>query len=308
MYSLVIPVYKNITSLPSLLQLLENLNTHLDKSLEVVFVVDGSPDDSYAFLKSHLPVCAFKSQLLSLSRNFGAYAAFRKGLEAARGKFFTVMSADLQEPPELILEIFKCLRTEPVDVTFGIRKSRKDPLLHKIPAKFFWYFYQKFVQSDMPPGGIDVIGCNGHFREQLLLLNESNSSIVGLAFWLGFKRKFITYQRLERQHGKSAWNFGKKLKYAMDSSFAFSDFPIKLLLFIGVVGIVTSCVAAVSVFIGKIYGVIQIPGYAATIITFVFFAALNSMGLGIIGSYVWRAFENTKIRPQSIVMSNEEFN
>lgn len=308
MYSLIIPVYKNQESIPSLIDVVELLNQKLDNALEIIFVVDGSPDLSYALLKDLLAHVGFKSKLLLLSRNFGSYAAIRAGLEVAEGPFFAVMAADLQEPPELILEFFKLLKTEDIDVTFGIRKNRHDPLLQKIPAQMYWYLYKILVQKDMPQGGIDIFGCNLRFRNQLLQLNELNSSLVGLALWLGFKRKLVSYERLGRQHGKSAWGFRKKIKYAMDSSFAFSDLPIKLLYTLGVTGILLSIFLTMAVILAKVIGIIPVPGYAATIITIVFFAALNSMGLGIIGSYVWRAFENTKLRPHSVVMSLTEFN
>jgi len=303
MYSLIIPVYKNEASIPQLLEVVMTMNQKLANQLEVVFVVDSSPDQSYALLKTRLAEMPFKSKLLLLSRNFGSYAAIRAGLEAATGQFFAVMAADLQEPPELVTEFFQCLTTEPIDVAFGIRKSRQDPLLQKIPAKIFWYLYKKLVHSEMPPGGVDIFGCNLQFRNQLLALNELNSSLIGLAFWLGFRRKLVSYDRIERQHGKSAWSLKKKIKYATDSLFAFSDFPIKLLYLIGLLGISLSVLCTVIVILAKMAGVIAVPGYAGTIITIVFFAALNAMGLGIIGSYVWRAFENTKLRPHSIVMS-----
>ncbi len=307
MYSLVIPVYKNEGSIEPLIQAIHQLNQKLNNALEVVFVVDGSPDQSYALLKEKLPHAEFKSKLLLLSRNFGSYAAIRAGLEVAEGSYFAVMAADLQEPPELILEFFQCLSHEDIDVAFGIRKSRQDPLRQKIPAKIYWYLYKKFVQKDMPHGGIDIFGCNLQFRNQLLQLNELNSSLIGLALWLGFKRKLISYERLERQHGKSAWGLRKKIKYAMDSSFAFSDLPIRFLYLLGFAGIGLSVLFTLIVIVSKMSGAIPIPGYTTTIITIVFFAALNSMGLGIIGSYVWRAFENTKIRPHSIVMSALDF-
>ncbi|MFZ2314359.1 MAG: glycosyltransferase [Gammaproteobacteria bacterium] len=307
MYSLVIPVYKNEESISQLIFALEGMNNKLGNQLEVVFVVDGSPDQSYALLKAQLPQASFTSQLLLLSRNFGSYAAFRAGLEKARGQFFAIMAADLQEPPELIIEIFECLSKSPIDIAFAQRLGRKDPLAQKMFAKLFWFIYKKAILKDMPAGGVDIFGCNLVFRDHLLKLNELNSSTVGLAFWLGFRRKFIGYQRLERQHGKSAFSWGRRIKYSMDSSFAFSDIPIKLLYFIGIAGISISFLLGLIIIGAKISGAIPVPGYAATIITIVFFAALNLMGLGIIGSYVWRAFENTKSRPQSVVMSALEF-
>lgn len=307
-YSLIIPVYNNADSIPNLMQSIGNINHQLNNQLEVVFVVDGSPDQSFTLLKNSLPEANFTSQLILLSRNFGAFSAIRAGLKAASGNYFAVMAADLQEPPELITQFFSILTQEPVDVVFGIRKNRRDPFLQKFLAKTYWMLYKKLIISDMPPGGIDIFGCNAIFKEHLLALQELNSSLIGLAFWLGFKRKMIPYERRDRAFGKSAWSLKKRIKYAMDSSFSFSDLPIKLLLLIGILGVLFSTLATIIVMAAKFSNTIQVPGYAATIITIVFFAALNSMGLGIIGSYVWRAYENTKARPQSIIMSSMNFN
>ncbi len=306
-YSLVIPVYKNAGSVPDLVGALAELDAALGGELEVVFAVDGSPDASHALLRGALPTCSFESQLLLLSRNFGSFAAIREGLRVAQGPFFAVMAADLQEPPELIQAFFRTLEAEPVDVVFGSRQGRADPLPSRLAASVFWWVYRHLVQPEAPPGGVDVFGCNLAFRDQLLALGESNSSLVGLLFWLGFRRKALPYTRRPRKFGKSAWTFQRKLKYLMDSLFAFSDLPIRLLTFLGALGLLTSVGFGVVVFAAKLLGLIRVPGYAATVIVVSFFAALNSFGLGIIGSYVWRAFENSKGRPLAVVMHVESF-
>jgi glycosyltransferase involved in cell wall biosynthesis len=303
MYSLVIPVYKNEASLPDLLKALEELSTDLDGRLEVVFVVDGSPDRSMELLANALPDCSFRSQLALLSRNFGSFAAIRAGLAEASGPYFAVMAADLQEPPELVAQFFRALESEPVDVTIGTRSERDDPVLARWPAQLFWALYRRFVQPEMPPGGVDVFGCNLAVRDRLLTLVESNSSLVGLLFWLGYRRKMIPYQRRARAHGESAWTFRGKLQYLSDSVFAFSDLPIRVLIGVGGLGLFVSAALGALVIAARMLGFIEVPGYAAIIITVVFFAALNTFGLGVIGSYVWRAFENTKQRPEAIVMS-----
>jgi glycosyltransferase involved in cell wall biosynthesis len=306
-YSLVIPVYRNAGSIPDLLAALSEMGAALDGGLEVVFAVDGSPDESHALLRDALPGCPFASQLLLLSRNFGSFAAIREGLRVARGRFFAVMAADLQEPPELVLEFFRALEHEPVDVVFGRREGRADPLPSRVAANTFWWLYRKLVQPDALPGGVDVFACNAAFRDQLVALAESNSSLVGLLFWMGFRRKSIGYRRLPRKHGKSAWTFRRKFKYLMDSVFAFTDLPIRLLTFLGGFGVVASVVIGTIVLAARLLGAIPVPGYAATVLIVIFFAALNSLGLGIIGSYVWRAFENTKARPLAIVMDQRAF-
>jgi glycosyltransferase involved in cell wall biosynthesis len=307
MYSLIIPVYKNEDSLPELLIALKDLQQELSKTLEVIFVIDGSPDNSYLYLKKHLPNCSFPSSLILLSRNFGSFAAIRAGLKIARGDYFAVMAADLQEPPELILQFFQALENDEADITFGVREKRDDPFLNKIFSNIFWSCYKKFIQKDIPKGGVDMFGCNRIFRDHLLELNESNSSLIGLLFWLGFRRAFIPYNRQPRKHGKSAWTFSRKLKYLSDSLFSFSDLPIRILIFLGLTGILFSIIFSLFLISAKISHWIILPGYTTTILIILFFTALNALGLGIIGSYVWRAFENSKMRPQTVIMKQENF-
>lgn len=306
-YSLVVPVYCNEASIPELVAAIGRLDRALDHALEAVFVVDGSPDRSFERLDAALPASGLTARLIALARNFGSFSAVREGLAAASGDYMAVMAADLQEPEDLIIEFFRSLAREPVDVALGVRTGRDDPLATRIASTAFWWLYRRFVQPEIPPGGIDVFACNRAFRDHLLRLHESNTSLVGQILWLGFRRKLVPYRRLPRRHGKSAWSFSRKLKYLLDSLFAFSDLPIRALTWAGVAGLAISVVLALVVFIAKFTGAISVPGYAATVLTVIFFAALNSFGLGIIGSYTWRAYENTKGRPQAIVLCAKSF-
>jgi glycosyltransferase involved in cell wall biosynthesis len=305
--SLVVPVYGNEGSIPELLDTVKRMDAALGHSLEAVFVVDGSPDRSYALLHEALPDCGFASQLLLLSRNFGSFAAIRAGLRAARGEHFAIMAADLQEPESLILEFFAKLASGDVDVVLGVRSGRSDPLGSRLAAGMFWGAYRSFVQRDIPRGGVDVFACNRAFRDHLLLLDEAHTSLVGQVIWLGFRRAHVSYARLPRRHGRSAWTWARKIAYLTDSLFSFSDLPIRALTWAGIAGLALSTVLAIIVLIARITGQIQIPGYAATVLTIVFFASLNSFGLGIIGGYTWRAYENVKRRPSSIVMSTQRY-
>ncbi len=307
MYSLVIPVYRNEQSLPALLNAVADIDRALNGDFEAVFVVDGSPDRSYEILREQLPGMSFASQLLVLSRNFGSFAAIRSGLTAARGEFFAVMAADLQEPPELALEFFKQLRNDEADIVVGTRDARNDPLFSRLASQLFWRAYRRLVNRDIPPGGVDVFACNRKFLDHLLLLDERNSSLVALLFWLGFRRSVVPYSRRAREHGKSAWTFRRKLTYMLDSIFAFSDLPIRILLLIGMLGLGVAVLFGLIVVVLRIIGSVAVPGYAATIIMVMFFGGLNALGLGIIGAYLWRAYANTQQRPLAVVMRSETF-
>jgi len=306
-YSLIVPVYGNADSIRDLLSVCADLSTRLEGELEVVFVVDASPDDSHERLADALPGCGFPSMLLLLSRNFGSFAAIREGLRAARGDLFAVMAADLQEPPGLILGSFQALDAGEADVVVGVREGRSDPLPGRLGSSAFWWLYRRLVQPDVPEGGVDVFACNRGFRDRLVALPEANSTLVGLIFWMGYRRKILRYRRLPRRVGKSAWTFSRKRKYLADSVFAFSDLPVRLLMLLGAIGLTVSTVLGAVVLVARLSGAIPVPGYAAIVLTILFFAGLNSLGLGVIGAYVWRTFENTKGRPLALVMTAEQF-
>lgn len=306
-YSIVVPVYGNEGSLPQLCERVAGLMGQLDGPLEVVFVVDGSPDRSGEVLAELLPRQPFASRLVLHSRNFGSFPAIRTGLQRTSGRYVGVMAADLQEPPELMIDFFAELRSGDSDLVVGRRRSRSgDPQLTAARSRIFWALYRRFVQPEMPVGGVDVFACTDEFRAHLVELDEAHSSLVSLTLWLGFRRTTVEYDRLPREHGESGWTLRKKIKYLSDSIYSFTDLPVRMLLVTGLVGVFASIAIALVVMGARITGAIDVPGYAATILVIAFFGALNLCGLGIIGAYVWRAFENTKRRPFSVVMADRQ--
>jgi glycosyltransferase involved in cell wall biosynthesis len=308
MYSVVIPVYGNEDTLGAVISRLDDVSARLDGPMEAVFVVDGSPDGSLMVLRRLLPDAGIRSQVVVHSRNFGSFSAIRTGLAAARGRYIGVMAADLQEPPELMEAFFERLRTDEVDVTVGRRESRADPALSSVASRTFWWLYRRTINSSIPRGGVDVFGCTREVATQLLKLDEAHSSLVGLLFWVGYRREEIPYERVARTSGESGWTLHKRVRYLLDSVFAFTDIPISLLSTVGLLGGLLTTLAAVIVFVGWITRRIIDPGYTPLMLVMLFSTFTLLSGLGIVGSYVWRTFENSKGRPVSIPMSFEEFN
>lgn len=305
--SVVIPVYRNEESLPELCRELGRLGQLIGEPLEVVFVVDGSPDGSFAWLRDHLPGQPFASKLCLHSRNFGSFAAIRSGLAEATGSLFAVLAADLQEPVEMVADFFRVLRSGEADIAIGHRTGRSDPLLSRLSSQLFWWLYRKLVLPEVPPGGVDMFGCTRQCRDRLLQLEEQHSSLVGLLFWIGFRRRLVAYQRAPRKHGRSAWTLSRKLRYLLDSSYSFSDLPIRLLQWAGALALLFGTGFGAVVLYARLSGRIDVPGYSATVLTVILFGGLNSLGLGMIGEYVWRTFENSKRRPLAIVSAVERF-
>lgn len=306
-FSIVIPVYRNAEGIRLLLVRLDELMSDLPSKTEVIFVVDGSPDDSYQVLSNELPKVSFRSQLLQHSRNFGSFAAIRTGLAAARGKSIGVMAADLQEPPELMVEFQRILASGSVDVAVGRRVSREDPALATLSSRAFWALYRRTVVRDMPPGGVDVFGCTSSVARELVQLGEANSSLIAQLYWVGFRRAEIPYGRQLREVGSTGWTFRKKVTYLLDSVFSFTNLPLHLLLLTGSLGTLVVVAVAIVVLGFALAGAIEEPGYAPIMLAILFSTFLTITSIGIVGAYIWRIFENTKGRPVSIVMSREEW-
>jgi len=305
--SVVVPVYLNASGIPDLVARLAELDRSVPGGIEAVCVVDGSPDESHSLLAAALPTMPFASRLVLLSRNFGAFAAIREGLRVANGRYFAVMSADLQEEASVVVEFLGALRADEADIVLGAREARDDPWPSRAASALFWRLYRALIRPDVPKGGVDVFACNRPFRDQLVRFSESYSSLVGQILWLGFRRKVVSYRRVARKHGRSAWTVRRKLGYLLDSVYSFSDLPVRIFIAFGAIGLCASAALATAVVAAKLNGAIPVPGYAATVLTIVFFASLNLLGLGIVGSYVWRAYENTKSRPLAVVMRDRTF-
>jgi glycosyltransferase involved in cell wall biosynthesis len=308
LYSVVVPVYRNEATLPALVEQLELLAGELDTPLEVVFVVDGSPDGSLILLRRLLSEPRqFSAQLIALSRNFGPNSALRTGLAAAKGDIVATMAADLQEPVSLAREFFQGLETSEHDVAIGVRVARGDPMKDALPARTFWWLFRHLVQPEIPPGGVDVFACTRQVAGHLAMMGESNSSLVGLVFWLGFRRLEVPYARQPRAAGTSGWSFRRKVRYLLDSIFSFTDLPISAIIVLGFLGAAVSVIWAIAVVIAWSAGRISVPGYTPLMLAIFFMSSAILIALGLVGSYVWRTYENSKGRPGAIPMTHEHF-
>lgn len=300
-YSIVVPVYKNEANIPALLAALNGLTEQINGDCEVLFIIDGSPDDSGKLLLNNTSSCGFASKVIFHSRNFGAFSAIRTGLEFASGHYIAAMAADLQEPPSLIVEAFDLLQSDRADVVFGKRRGRADHWATRLLSTMFWTLYRRWILREMPVGGVDIFACNKAVRNAVLSIEEPNSSLIAQLFWVGFRREFIAYDRRARQAGQSAWSFSKRFRYMLDSIFSFSDLPIMLALWLGFIGCVTSVASAGVTLIAKLTGYIAEAGYTTLVIMITFFGSLILLVQGILGCYIWRTAENTKRRPLRIV-------
>ncbi len=311
MYSVITPVYRNAESIPRLIEEFKRIGalveTRFNIPVEVIFVIDRSPDASYELLEEALPRAPFRSQLILHARNSGEYAALRTGLQAGKGAYFGTIAADLQDPAEILVSFLEVLVADKCDIAVGIRESRDDPAISRFYSNLFWRLSRTIVSRELPAGGVSIFGCNRKVRDELLKLEEAHTSLIGLVFWLGFRRCEVGYTRAARPYGKSAWTLRKKLTYMLDSFFGFTDLPIRILTLLGAIGVSFAVLFGIVTITMRLTSEFVVPGYAATIVVIMFFSALNLLALGLVGSYTWRAYENTKRRPLSIIQSIRSF-
>jgi glycosyltransferase involved in cell wall biosynthesis len=305
--TVVVPVYRNRETLPALVARLKRVSERLEGRFEAIFVIDGSPDDSGAVLRELLRDSPLRSRLVWHSRNFGSFAAIRTGLTLAGGDRIAVMTADLQEPVELLIDFYTALSSGGCDVVLGVRRTRRDPGAGRVGSRWFWAIYCRWVQPQMPRGGVDVFACTQQVRDALVALDESNSSLVGLLIWLGFQRVEVPYDRAPREFGRSGWTLSRKARYFFDSMYSFTDLPINLLLMAGLAGVLLSLFGSAAVLFAWMFGGIHVAGYTPLMLTLFAMGSLTLLGLGVVGSYVWRTYENSKRRPGAVQTLVEDF-
>ena len=307
MLSIVVPVYGSEANVSRLLEEMDRIAAASPIDVELVLVVDGSPDRSLERLRESLPGRRFSSVLVSLSRNFGAFNAVRCGLAIGSGDYFVAVAADLQEPADLSLTFLEILRKGDADIVFGTPSVRDDPWFDTVSSRLFWSAYRRLVLPDVPAAGVHTFGCTRVVRDRLGELREPTTNLVALLFWMGFRRTYVSYERQPRTHGRSAWTLGRKLRYGLDSMFSFTDLPIRFLLTLGLIGTVTAVTFATLLLGASLAGQIEVPGYAPTMLAVTFFGSITSLGLGIIGQYAWLILQATRGRPSYLVERVDRF-
>lgn len=299
--SIVVPVYFNAGSLPPLfvrLQKVEEQLASIGMRLELIFVDDGSGDESLAELlriKQQRPA----TKVVKLTRNFGAVHASKCGFQFVTGDCFMILAADLQDPPELIMQMVEKWRGGS-KFTICERISRDDPALSKIYAAAFYWLLHRLVMSNYPDGGYDMALMDRAMLPHIL--NSSKNLYTPLlAYWLGFKPEVIRYHRAKREHGKSRWTFKKKFKAFLDVMLGFSVTPIRLISGFGVVVAIASFLYGVSVVVNAILGNVPVAGFASLAALITFLQGLVIIMLGVIGEYLWRVFDEVNKRPEVVI-------
>jgi dolichol-phosphate mannosyltransferase len=300
--SIVVPVYQNATSLVELAARFDRLAaSEPDHRFEFLFVDDGSTDGSFDVLE-RLAAHDERIVVIKLSRNFGADPAVLAGLARAKGDAVAVISADLQDPPELIGEMLARYRTGK-KVVIAARSSRDDPWLTAVLANLFYILFRRFALKTMPRNGYDFFLIDRHICDLINQIQENNAYLTGLILWLGFEHDIVYYHRRERERrfGVSMWTMAKKLKYFADSFVAFSYFPIRAASVAGIGLSLLGFLFAVTVVIERLVFGIRAEGWASLMVVLLIVSGAQLVMMGILGEYLWRNLDETRRRPRFVV-------
>jgi dolichol-phosphate mannosyltransferase len=300
-FSIIVPVYFNELNIPDTVPQLLSLQESLPGySLELVFVDDGSRDHSLATLRDFQQRFPSTIRVVKLTRNFGSMAAIQAGLTVARGDCVGMIAADLQDPPELFLEMLKHWERG-IKAVFAVRADREESRMQTFFSNSYYALMRTFALPDYPSGGFDFFLIDRQVVEQISTIREKNTNVMSLVFWLGFEPVAIPYVRRARQKGKSRWTVSKKLKLFIDSFVAFSYAPIRFLSAFGLL-------IAFSAFLYAAYVVylwlgrgIPVKGYAPIVILLALTSGIQMTMLGVLGEYLWRTLDESRRRPAFVI-------
>ncbi|MCL2726312.1 MAG: glycosyltransferase family 2 protein [Polyangiaceae bacterium] len=303
--SLVIPIYNEEKVLPRLDVRLRELLGALAMNAEVIFVDDGSKDRSLEFLRG-MAAREPRYRALSLSRNFGHQRAISCGMDASRGRAVVVMDADLQDPPEIIVEMVARWR-EGFDVVYGRRRSRDGETFFKVvTAKIFYRVFAAMIPIEVPLDTGDFRLMSRRVIVAMRELRETHRFVRGLVAWVGFKQTAVEYDRAARVAGETKYPFSKMLAFAIDGIASFSILPLRAATYIGLLVGFASVLYAIIAVISYLAGH-TVPGWTTTVVLVSFLFSVQLLMTGVLGEYVGRIYEQVKERPLYVVAERINF-
>ncbi|MGQ7462516.1 glycosyltransferase family 2 protein [Streptococcus suis] len=302
MISVIVPCYNEEEAIPYFYEAMETVRKGMGDRFEYIFVNDGSKDGTLKVLRQ-LSGQDQAVRYLSFSRNFGKEAALYAGLQAATGDLVTVMDVDLQDPPEMLIEM-KAMLDANVDLDcVGTRRVSRDgePPIRSFFAKLFYKLMNKISHVDVVDGARDFRLMRRHMVDAILSVSEYNRFSKGIFAWVGFETEYLPYKNVERVAGETSWSFWKLLSYSIEGIINFSDTPLNIASYTGFFTFLLSLVLMVFVVVKTLVFGDPTIGWPSTICIILFLGGLQLMTIGILGKYLAKVFLETKKRPIYIV-------
>ena len=305
--SLIVPCFNEQAALPLFYDEVTAVLNTMQCAYEILFVNDGSRDETLALLKGF----AEKDEhvtYLSLSRNFGKEAAMYAGFCNASGDYVAVMDADMQDPPALLPEMVKMLETGEYDSVATRRVNREgEPPIRSWFARRFYKLINRISDADIVDGARDFRLMKREMVDAIVAMSEYNRFSKGIFGWIGFKTYWLPYQNVERVAGETKWNFWKLLKYAFDGIINFSEVPLSIASWSGIGMAFVASIMLVVIIVRRLCFGDPVAGWASTMCVIVFIGAIQLFCIGIMGQYLAKTYNETKKRPHYIISeSNKE--
>lgn len=297
--SLVVPCYNEEANVERFFSEVNRVFKGKADDYEFVFVNDGSTDGTYRKLKKIYEENSVSSvQILTFSRNFGKEAAIYAGLSYAKGDLVCIIDADLQQRPEVVLEMLCAMeQDETLDCIAAYQANRKESKTMKGLKYSFYKLINKVADVDFVNGASDFRLLKRTMVDAILRMTEYHRFSKGIFSWVGFNTKYIPYTVEERQFGETKWSYGKLFKYAFDGIISFSTFPLKLATGVGLVTSAASIIYLIAVVLQKLIWGIDVPGYATIVVLVLFLGGMQLFCLGILGEYISKIYLQVKNRP-----------
>jgi dolichol-phosphate mannosyltransferase len=302
--SIIIPCYFNEENIPiTTATLLENeRNFPPDTRFEYVLVDDGSKDATFQAITQFYEQHPHKVRAIRLASNVGSHNAILAGMHHATGDCCVMLAADLQDPPELIVQMYEYWRKGIKLVLANRTEREKEPFVQRFFANTFHKLIQRLALTNVPDGGFDLVLFDKALKDEIVRMGEKNTHILYLLVWLGYDYINIPYKRRERTIGVSRWTLSKKVKLLIDSFIAFSFVPIRAISAIGLLLGSAAFLYAAFVVFGRLTGWIPVvEGWSSLMVVLLFVSAFQMVALGIIGEYVWRTLDASRKRPNFVV-------
>ena len=299
--SLVVPAYNEEAVLEVFYKEAKEITAGIQVDIEYLFVDDGSKDGTLSILHklSEIDECV---HYISFSRNFGKEAAIYAGLEHAQGDLVAIMDADLQDPPKLLPQMLKAVMSEGYDCVGTRRISRKgEPPVRSFFAKLFYKLINKMSKTEVVDGARDYQLMNRKVVDAILSMGEYNRFSKGIFGWVGYRKKWLEYENIERAAGETKWSFWKLFLYAVDGVIAFSTTPLVLSSVFGFLFCFIALIMIIAIIIRTLVFGDPTSGWPSLACIVIFVAGIQLFCLGILGQYLAKAYLETKKRPIYLV-------
>ena len=301
MISIVVPAYNEEKAIPLFFNEIEKVSQKIGLEFEYIFVNDGSKDNTLQVLKSLLQDHQ-NVHYIDFSRNFGKEAALLAGLEQSKGDFVAVMDADLQDPPELLEEMYSLLLTGEYDVV-GTRRVTRDgePAIRSFFARLFYLMINKISSTEMIDGARDFRLMTRQVVASILELKEYNRFSKGIFSWVGYKTKYLEYKNRQRVAGETSWSFWGLLKYSIEGIINFSNAPLQIATYSGILSSLAAVIFIIVIVIRTIVYGDPVSGWPSLVSIVLLVGGMQLFALGIIGQYIGKIYLETKKRPSYII-------